>query len=117
MSENITLTESAAAIVKADVAAFERDTTRYAAYVADMDVTAETLAMHVAIFRNAYRSAKPKADGAKVKAYATKVRNGLNYHVAKSESSAKRVPTALITSLGAKATLEAVVAAWEAAQN
>lgn len=114
MSE-ITLTDTAAALVKADVSAFKRDGKRYADYIAEMGVTLETVSDHVAIFRSEFKRLNPKADGAQVKAYATKVRNGLNYNLGKSGSST--VPTALLTSLGVKATKDEVIAAWEAAQK
>lgn len=80
----ITLTDTAAAIVKSDIGAFTRDGKRYADYVAEMSVTTETVAAHVAMFREAFKAAKPKASGDDVKAYATKVRNGLNRHVVKA---------------------------------
>lgn len=82
----LVLSDAAVALIKADVAAFKRDGKRYSDYVAEMNVTADTVAVHVALFRDAYKAACPKADGAKVKAYATKVRNGLKYHVAKDET-------------------------------
>lgn len=113
-SVQITLSDAAAALVKADVAAFKRDGKRYADYIREAGVTVDTVAAHVAIFRDAYKVACPKADGAAVKAYATKVRNGLNYNLGKAAT--KTVPTALITSLGAAASLEEVTAAWHAAQ-
>lgn len=81
--QNITLTDAAAALIKADVSAFKKDRKRYADYVAEMEVTAETVAAHVALFREAYKTSLPKAHGDEVKAYATKVRNGLNYWVGK----------------------------------
>lgn len=110
----IVLTAAAQTIVKADVAAFKRDVKRYADYCTEMQVTVETVAEHVAAFRDAYKAANPKADGEMVKAYATKVRNGLNRNV--TDKAPKAEATALITSLGAKATLAEVTAAWKAAQ-
>lgn len=78
----INLTDTAAALVKADIAAFKRDGKRYAEYVTEMNVTHDTLAEHVKIFREAFKAACPKATGDQIKAYATKVRNGLRYHLA-----------------------------------
>lgn len=83
----IQITDAAAALIKADVSAFKRDGKRYGAYVAEMAVTSATVADHVALFRDAFRASFPKsspADPATVKAYATKVRNGLNYWIAKA---------------------------------
>lgn len=80
----ITLTDTAAALIKADVAAFKKDRKRYSDYVAEMEVSAETVADHVALFREAYKAALPKASKDEIKAYATKVRNGLNYWVGKA---------------------------------
>lgn len=80
----ITLTDAAAALIKADVAAFKKDRKRYADYVAEMEVTAETVADHVALFRQAYKAALPKAHADEIRAYATKVRNGINYWVGKA---------------------------------
>lgn len=85
-ADGITLTDAAAALIKADVNAFKKDRKRYADYVAEMEVTAETVAAHVALFRDAYRAALPKAHGDEVKAYATKVRNGLNYWVGRADT-------------------------------
>lgn len=113
MSE-IILTDAAAALVKADVSAFKRDGKRYSDYISEMGVTLETVSDHVAIFRSAFKAATPKADGEQVKAYATKVRNGLNYNLGKSGTTT--VATALLTSLGVKATKAEVIAAWQAAQ-
>lgn len=91
MTDTLTpvLTDAAAAIIKADVAAFKKDRKRYADYVAEMEVTAEDVATHVAIFREAYKASLPKGgDSADaIRAYATKVRNGLNYWVGKAVSS------------------------------
>lgn len=91
MTENtststITLTDTATALIKADVAAFTKDKKRYADYVVEMEVTAETVADHVAMFREAFKAASKKNAGDKIaiKAYATKVRNGLNYWVGKA---------------------------------
>lgn len=81
---NITLTDAAAALIKADVAAFKKDRKRYSDYVAEMEVSAEDVADHVALFREAYKAALPKASKDEIKAYATKVRNGLNYWVGKA---------------------------------
>ena len=112
----INLTPAAIQIVKADVSSFKADRVRYAAYVAEMSVTTDTVADHVAIFRDAFKAARGNkdVDGATVKAYATKVRNGLNYQLGKDAT--KNEPTALITALGAKASLADVTAAWHAAQ-
>lgn len=79
----IVLTPAASAIVKADVSAFKRDGKRYSDYVAEMSVTAENLPEHVAAFRDAFKAASPKATGDQIKAYATKVRNGLKYNLPK----------------------------------
>lgn len=88
MSENtITLTETAKDLIRKDVNTFRTDKVRYAAYVAEMSVTPETVAAHVAEFRNAFKAKFPKAGGDEVKAYATKVRNGLNYQVGKATTS------------------------------
>lgn len=111
----IVLTPAAVKIVKSDVTAFKTDGKRYASYIAEMDVTLDTVADHVAAFRDAFKASNPKADGDTVKAYATKVRNGLNRTLGKS-SGDKTEPTALVTSLGVKSSLEDVVAAWKAAQ-
>lgn len=115
----ISLTDTAAAIITADVAAFKADGKRYAAYVADMSVTAETVALHVDMFRTAFKATKSTRyesrviDGetvryvftdaeyaAKVAAYATKVRNGLNYQVGKA--SPKTESTKYATALALK---------------
>lgn len=86
MSENnIVLTELAASLIKSDVAAFKRDGKRYADYVVEMEVTPETVAAHVAMFRDAFKKSNPRADGDEIKAYATKVRNGLNRWAGKKE--------------------------------
>lgn len=77
MSE-IILTPAAQSLVASDVRAFKTEGKRYATYITEMGVTTETVAEHVAVFRDAFKAANPKADGAQVKAYATKVRNGLN---------------------------------------
>lgn len=112
---DLNLTPAAAAIVKKDVAAFKADGKRYAQYIVEMGVTVDDVADHVAAFRDAYKAATPKATGDMVKAYATKVRNGLNYNLGKK---AEKNPTvALITALGAKAELDDVIAAWHAAQD
>lgn len=104
MTDNtITLTPAALVIVKADVAAFNRDRLRYGKYVAEMKVTADTVAAHVALFRDAYKAANPKADGALVKAYATKVRNGLNTNLGKTAESEAAGTKNLLTSDGVKA--------------
>lgn len=112
----ITLTAAATDLIKADVSSFKADGKRYAAYVAEMNVTLDTVADHVAMFRTAFKSARGNKDvtGDGVKAYATKVRNGLNRQLGKSTEKAES--TALITALGAAATLEEVTAAWEDAQ-
>lgn len=86
----ITLTDTAAQIVKADVSAFKADKVRYANYIAEMNVTLDTVADHVAVFRDAFKAARgnKNVDPALVKAYATKVRNGLNYHLGKKAAAA-----------------------------
>lgn len=90
MSENtITLTPAAEKIVASDVRAFKADKKRYADYIAEMGVKTETVAEHVAMFRNAYKAATKNATGDEVKAYATKVRNGLNYHLGKAEKASE----------------------------
>lgn len=83
-ADQITLTDAAQALIKADVASFKKDRKRYSDYVVEMEVTAETVPAHVALFREAYKVALPKANKDEVKAYATKVRNGLNYWVGKA---------------------------------
>lgn len=83
----IALTELAGKLIAQDVSAFKRDRKRYSDYVAEMEVLAEDVATHVALFRDAYRAAFPKAPGDEVKAYATKVRNGLNYWVGKADTT------------------------------
>ena len=93
----INLTPAAVKIVKSDVTAFKTDGKRYAAYVAEMDVTLETVADHVAAFRAQFKASNPKADGDAVKAYATKVRNGLNRTLGKSTSKADRAGWFLTT--------------------
>lgn len=121
MSE-IILTDAATALIKSDVSAFKRDRTRYSKYVAEMNVTADTVADHVAIFRNTYKSMHPKASGDEIKAYATKVRNGLNYWVKKSDPSAKRDDSKFVTAVGLKcddreAFLAKCLAEWDAAHT
>lgn len=93
------LTDAAAALIHKDVLSFKADRKRYAEYVAEMHVTTETVAAHVALFRDAYRAALPKAGGDEVKAYATKVRNGLNYQVGKQSPEQSDV-TNLLTADG-----------------
>lgn len=116
----VTFTPAAAAMVKEEVSSFKRDNRRHANYVAEMadtatPVTAETVAAHVAAFRDAYKAANKNASGDDVKAFATKVRNGLNRVIGKQAE--KSEPTALVTALGAKSTRAEVIAAWEAAQD
>lgn len=53
----------------------------YGSYVKDMGVTNDTLPEHVKVFREAFKAAHNKATGSEIKAYATKVRNGLAYHL------------------------------------
>lgn len=116
----LSLTPAAVALIKADVRAFSRDVKRYADYCREMNVTREAVAEHVAAFRDAYRTANPKADGDAVKAYATKVRNGLNRNVVGDDGDggeAGEVVVNLLTRAGLKASLEDVIAAWEAAQS
>ena len=84
---DITLTEAATKMVAADVRAFRADAKRYAEYVAEMKVTAETVKEHVAVFRTAFKAANKDATPEQIKAYATKVRNGLTYHVGKASAS------------------------------
>lgn len=116
MTENnttIVLTDAAAALVKADIAAFKRDTRRYLDYVAEMNVTAETVADHVAVFRAAYRDTVKNADGDAVKAYATKVRNGLNYHVKKNAEAEGETAINMLTRDGRKSDdLARIIAEW-----
>jgi hypothetical protein len=111
----IQLTDAAAALVKADVSSFKADKRRYAAYIAEMDVTLDTVADHVSIFREAFKASRGNSEvsGDEVKAYATKVRNGLNYNLGKTAT--KSEATALLTSLGEQSTREEVLAAWEEA--
>jgi len=113
----IELTTAASALVHADVLAFKADKRRYADYIREMNVTLDTVADHVAIFRDAYKAARgnKNVSGDEVKAYATKVRNGLNYNLGKTSEKAEG--TELVTALGAKSTLEEVIAAWEAKQS
>lgn len=91
MTDNmLTISETATRIIASDVRAFKADKTRYSSYVAECEITSrEEVAAHVALFRDAYRTAYPKADGDEVKAYATKVRNGLNYWVGKGAAETK----------------------------
>lgn len=139
----ITLSAAALALVKSDVTGELGAGKRYATYVAEANVTAETKSAHVAIFRDAYRKssaaalkraekayaadetpenkaafivAETLASEANVKAYATKVRNGLGYWI-DGAAKKKSTPTALLTTLGKAATREEVIAAWEAAQS
>lgn len=112
---DIILTPAASRIIRADIGAYTRDGSRYASYVSEMNVTLDTVAAHVALFRDAYKKSHPQADGAAVKGYATKVRNGLNYALGKKGK--KSASTALLTSAGKSATLDEVIAAWEAAQK
>lgn len=112
---DINLTPAAIRIVKSDVTAFKTDGKRYAAYVAEMNVTLDTVADHVAAFRDAFKASNKNATGDDVKAYATKVRNGLNRTLGKSTN--KTEPTALVTSLGVSSSLDDVIAAWKAAQK
>lgn len=93
------VTEAAAALIHKDVLSFKADRKRYAEYVAEMNVTTETVAAHVALFRDAYRTAMPKASGDEVKAYSTKVRNGLNYQVGKGQTN-DETPKWLLTTDG-----------------
>jgi hypothetical protein len=87
MSENmITLSDKAVRLIKSDVTAFKSDGKRYAEYVTEMNVTRDTVAEHVALFRDAFKAATKNASGDQIKAYATKVRNGLNYHCDKDET-------------------------------
>lgn len=88
----INLTDKAASIVKADVSSFKSDKVRYADYAAEMGVTLETVAAHVAIFREAFKSSRgnKNVSADEVKAYATKVRNGLNRTLGKSTTVADR---------------------------
>lgn len=122
MSENqITLTDNAVKIVKADVAAFKRDGKRYADYIAEMNVTLDTVADHVAMFRNAYKAANKNATGDEIKAYATKVRNGLNHNLGK-KSSKGGTSDKYVTAEGLKAeSWDAFIvkarAEWDAANN
>lgn len=113
-TSTLTLTDAATALIKSDVRAFKSDGKRYAAYVTEMSVTADTVAAHVALFRDEFKAMTKGATPDQIKAYATKVRNGLNYHV--SGPRTPKVATALLTSLGVHATLEQVTEAWKAAQ-
>lgn len=112
---DITFTPAAALIVKEEISSFKRDGKRHVNYVAEMNVTVETVADHVAAFREAYKAANKNATGDEVKAFATKIRNGLNRVLDKQ--SEKSEPTALVTTLGAKSSLDDVIAAWKAAQD
>lgn len=98
----IVLTDAAAALVKSDVTAFNKDRKRYSDYVAEMNVTADTVAAHVAIFRDAFKGASKKNadDKAAIKAYATKVRNGLNYWVGKADTDEDDKPVNYLTTDG-----------------
>ena len=106
MSTEVVFTPAAAKIVKSDVTAFKSDGKRYASYVTEMDVTLETVADHVAAFRNAFKASNPKADGDTVKAYATKVRNGLNRQLGKSTE--KKDPSGFYLTTEGVATLSAM---------
>lgn len=105
----IVLTPAALALVK-DASANGRKDGRIAdAYVVEMGVTVETVAEHVAIFRDHFRDSFPKtapANPADVKAYATLWRNRLNRVVGKGAATA-----------GATDYLAAVIKAADAARD
>lgn len=90
MTAELNISPAAAKIIVADVRAFKADGKRYAQYVTEAQVTLDTVAAHVAVFREAFKSANPKADGDAVKAYATKVRNGLNRQLGKATERSVR---------------------------
>ena len=114
----IVLTDAAAALILTDVRAGRAAGIRYGKYVAEMGVTLDTLPAHVAEFRNAYKAEFPKDSGDRVKAYATKVRNGLRYHLTTEDSDeTEETPKNLLTAAGIAATLEEVTAAWKSAQK
>lgn len=118
---SINLTDAAQTIITADVRAFKRDGKRYFDYVTEMSVTVENLPEHVAAFRDAFKAMCPNADGAAIKAYATKVRNGLRYHLAvdvdETEETEEEKVQNLLTKAGIAASLEDVMAAWHAAAD
>lgn len=92
MTDNmLTLSEAARSLILADVRAFKRDGKRYSDYVVECEVTYDNVAEHVAEFRNTYKATYPNASGEEVKAYATKVRNGLKYWLGKESKPAKDV--------------------------
>jgi hypothetical protein len=102
MTENtITLSDTATKIVRADVRAFKADGKRYADYIAEMNVTLDTVAEHVALFRSEFKAMTKSATPEQVKAYATKVRNGLNYNLGKQSGTAD-APVYLLTAQGVK---------------
>lgn len=86
---NIILTNVALSIVTDSVARCwttalaERNESKvdYGTYVKDMAVTNDSLPAHVKVFREAFKAAHKRATGSEIKAYATKVRNGLSYHL------------------------------------
>lgn len=90
----VTFTPAAAAMVKEEVSSFKRDNRRHANYVAEMattdtPVTTETVAAHVAAFREAFKAANKNATGDEIKAFGTKVRNGLNRVIGKAAAESE----------------------------
>lgn len=112
----LVISQVARDIIIADVRADKREVMRHAAYCRETGLALADVAAHVALFREEYKRLNKNADGDAVKAYATKVRNGLNRALGKTSGEAKEA-TALITSLGVASTLEEVTAAWRAAQK
>lgn len=89
----------------------------YDKYISEHGVTVETVGEHVKALADLSESIRPfAADGRDSrKNFCNTVRNGLNTHLGKVVPS--KSATALLTSLGVKATLEQVTSAWHAAQQ
>lgn len=102
-TDNLTpvLTDAALLIIQADARAFKKDRKRYADYVSEMEVATEDVAYHVGLFRTEYKALYPKATADEIKAYATKVRNGLNYWTGKAlTEDDESAPVNLLTAQG-----------------
>lgn len=114
-SLTITLSNSAAAVVALET---RGNKVVYSRYISDHGVTLDTVSDHVAALADLAISSKvlDGDDKVAVKGFKNRVRNGLNSNLGKVSPS-KVEPTALITTLGAKATLAEVTAAWKAAQK
>lgn len=114
-SLTINLTNSAAAVV---TLASKADKIVYSAYIAEHDVTLDTVSDHVATLADLAVSMKAvnAEDKDAMKCFKNRVRNGLNRNLGKGKAESTS-PTALITALGATSTLEEVTAAWHAAQK